>query len=102
MVHKSFDYKEKQDKYKMHPGCQIYLSNDKKNFGQKWFLNNKIKKNFQKNFFSTKNLGESKVCEIKFVKKIFLHKNLKKLQVTIPSVNPVQISSRLDYCITLS
>ena len=27
----------------MDPGRQIYLSNNKKIFGQKWFLNDKIK-----------------------------------------------------------
>ena len=43
----------KQDKYTMEPGSQIYLSNNKKNFGQKWFLNYKIKKNFLF-FFSEK------------------------------------------------
>ena len=36
----------------MGPGCQIYLSNNKKIFGQKWFLNNKIKKDFPKFNFS--------------------------------------------------
>ena len=33
----------KQDKYTMDPGRQIYLSDNKKNFGQKLFWNNKIK-----------------------------------------------------------
>ena len=59
---------QKQDKYAMDPGRQIHLSNKKKNFGQKWFLNNKIKKN----------LGI-------FFKKIFVKKILKnifQLQVT--------------------
>ena len=32
----------------MDPGRQIYLSNNKKIFGQKLFLNNKIKKKFLK------------------------------------------------------
>ena len=34
--------------------------------------------------------------------KIFFLKTTFELQVTIPSEHPVQISSRLDYCITLS
>ena len=47
----------KQDKYTMDPARKIYLGNNKKMIGQKWFLNKKIKKNFWKkmlgNFFST-------------------------------------------------
>ena len=43
-----------QDKCKMDPGSQIYLSNNNKNFGQKWFFNNKIKKKFRKKKFSEK------------------------------------------------
>ena len=40
-------YEYQQDKYKMDPGRQIYLSNNKKIFGQKWFWNNKIKNLFK-------------------------------------------------------
>ena len=55
----------------MDPGRQIYLSNNKKNFGQKWFLNDKIKNIFQKKRFSDKiwekqNLGKKKFWKKKF------------------------------------
>ena len=39
-------FEDQQGKYTMDPGHQICLSNIKKNFGQKWLLNNKIKKLF--------------------------------------------------------
>ena len=42
----------KQDKYTMDPGRQIYLSNNKNIFGQKWYLNNKIKEISKKNIFN--------------------------------------------------
>ena len=59
----------KQDKYTMDPGPQIHLSNNDKNFGQKWFLN-KIKKYFRKKkLFFRKNLEK-----IKFRKNLFLKK----------------------------
>ena len=69
----------KQDKYTMDPGRQIYLSNNKKNVGQKWFLNKKIKKYFQKFFFSEKKLGKTKFGKKDFLtKKIFSEKKFEK------------------------
>ena len=47
----------KQDKYTMDPERQIYLGINTKIVGQKWFLNNKIKKNLQKKW-EKQNLGE--------------------------------------------
>ena len=49
---------------------------------------------------SEKNLGKNKIWENKFTKNFW--KKICQLQVTIPSAYPVQISSRLDYCITLT
>ena len=50
-----------QDNYIMDPGHQIYLSNNKKNFGKKWFLNKKK--------FSGKKNSETNLAKTKFVKK---------------------------------
>ena len=95
----------KQDKYTMNPGRQIYLSDSIRIFGQNWFLNNKIKKKFQrKNLILQKNWEKQNLGK-KIVEKNSLEKHFRKkkvqLQVTIPSAHPVQIS-RSDYCITLS
>ena len=92
-------------------GSQIDLSNNKKMRVKNGF-EQQDQKIFRKKKISEKKLGKTKFGK-KFLK-TFLDKNLKKvfgkkilkfffqLQVTIPSAHPVQISSRSDYCITLS
>ena len=54
-LHKHNSNEAKQDKYTVDPGRQIYISNKKKYFGQKWFLNNKIQKMFLGKIFFDKN-----------------------------------------------
>ena len=62
----------KQDKYTMDP--RHLSQKQQKNFGQKWFLNNKIKKkNFQKKIWE-----KIKFLKSIFEKNFFWQKNLKK------------------------
>ena len=73
---------------------KILVKNDfwlKMNFEQQ----NKKKSRKKTLFF------RNKLEKAKFAKRIFW-KSFFQLQVTIPSAHPVQISSRSDYCITLS
>ena len=60
----------------------------------------------QKNISGKKAFFQEKFGKKKLLKKIVEKNNFEnlffQLQVTIPSAHPVQISSRSDYCITLS
>ena len=104
-----FTFLLKKDKYTIDPGQQIYLSNNTNKFGQKWFLNNKIKKNSLKKNFLEEKFGKNKTLNF-FLRKFFFRKkiwqfflkNKCQLQVTIPSTHHVQIWSRSGYCITQS
>ena len=60
------DFIYKQDKYTMEPGRQIYLSNIKKKFGQKWFLNNKSK-DFSANIKVKTKFGEKNFRKKKYI-----------------------------------
>ena len=52
----------------MDPGRQIYLSKNKKNFGQKWFFEQKNKKKFPEKKFFQKKLKKK---QTKFFEKTF-------------------------------
>ena len=76
------------------PRTSNYLSNNNKIFWSKMiFEQQNLKKNSEKKFFGNK-------FEKNYWKKML--KFFYQLQVTIPTTHPVQISSRPNYCITLS
>ena len=57
---------------------------------------------FQKKFGKIKYLGKINIWEKNFLKKKIGGRGNSHFQETIHSAHPVQISSRLYYCITLS